>query len=159
MPRSKKTSPQGDLGPRQTAALEVALAAVETAESRDVLLAMWPQHYDMPPPRGISVKMLKLAIAYRLQAAAYGGLRHPARCHLQQVVRNSANVAKPPLPIALGTRLIRQWHGRTYEAVIESTGVVVNGRTYSSLTDAAYAITGAKWSGPRFFGMSKVKAK
>lgn len=58
--------------------------------------------------------------------------------------------------LAAGTRLLRQWHGTIYEAVVEKDGVIVNGNTYKTLSDAARSITGAHWSGPRFFGLRKV---
>ena len=67
---------------------------------------------------------------------------------------------KPPADsIKPGTRLIRQWHGKIYEGVVEADHVMINGDRYGSLTEAAKAITGVHWSGPRFFGTTKVKSK
>ena len=53
-----------------------------------------------------------------------------------------------------GTRLVREWNGRTYTVTITEDGFAYNGMTYSSLTKIARIITGAHWSGPRFFGLN-----
>ena len=54
-----------------------------------------------------------------------------------------------------GTRLVREWYGNTYEVVVEDKGFYWNGRHYQSLSQIAREITGARWSGPRFFGIKK----
>ena len=54
-----------------------------------------------------------------------------------------------------GTRLVREWRGVTYEVIIIPDGVLLNGERLGSLSEAAGKITGAKWSGPRFFGLVK----
>ena len=55
----------------------------------------------------------------------------------------------------MGTRLIREWNGATYEVEVLESGYLWRGETWSSLSAIAKAITGAKWSGPRFFGLAK----
>lgn len=55
-----------------------------------------------------------------------------------------------PLP---GARLIREWNGRRYVVEVIDGGFVMDGKHYRSLTAIALRITGAKWSGPRFFGL------
>ena len=58
-------------------------------------------------------------------------------------------------PIAKsGTRLVRQWRGRTYHVTVTDDGFEFEGQSYSSLSQIAQAITGTKWSGPRFFGLT-----
>ena len=52
-----------------------------------------------------------------------------------------------------GTRLMREWNGRTYQVEVVLGGFVMEGRTYRSLSAIAKHITGAHWSGPRFFGI------
>lgn len=57
-----------------------------------------------------------------------------------------------PLP-SPGARLIRDWNGRRYVVEVVEAGFVMDGKVYKSLTAIAYRITGARWSGPRFFGL------
>ncbi len=52
-----------------------------------------------------------------------------------------------------GTHLVREWNGRTYQVEVTKSGYVMDGKTYRSLTAIARRITGANWSGPRFFGL------
>lgn len=52
-----------------------------------------------------------------------------------------------------GTRLVREWNGSTHVVEVTERGFVWNGQAYRSLSAVARAITGARWSGPRFFGL------
>jgi hypothetical protein len=139
--------------------LDDQLARVEAAADRDALLPLWQGQFDLSPPRGISIKMMKLAIAYQLQCRAYGGLKPTLRRHLHDMVSGSGRPVASPGEVGVGTKLLRQWHGRVYEGVVVADGVLINGRKYKSLTEAACDITGVRWSGPRFFGITKVKSK
>jgi hypothetical protein len=56
-------------------------------------------------------------------------------------------------PSTPGTRLIREWHGQTHLVDVLEKGMLYQGRTYRSLSEVARVITGARWSGPRFFGL------
>jgi hypothetical protein len=53
-----------------------------------------------------------------------------------------------------GTRLVREWHGVTHSVLVQAQGFEWNGQRYPSLTIIAHKITGAHWSGPRFFGLT-----
>ena len=55
--------------------------------------------------------------------------------------------------LAPGSRLVREWNGRTYTVDVLETGYLCDGQDYRSLSEVARAITGARWSGPRFFGL------
>jgi hypothetical protein len=57
--------------------------------------------------------------------------------------------------IKSGSRLVREWHGRTHVVTVRDDGFEFEGATYKSLTKIAQDITGARWSGPRFFGLAK----
>ena len=52
-----------------------------------------------------------------------------------------------------GTRLIREWRGRSYEVLVLDDGFSWHGRRYRSLSAIARQITGTAWSGPLFFGL------
>ena len=52
-----------------------------------------------------------------------------------------------------GAILTREWNGRDHRVMVVNEGFAWNGETYDSLSDVAFAITGTKWNGPRFFGL------
>ena len=147
MNRTKTSSP---------GSLREVLASFSTCD-RSELLACWNDLYAAAPPSGISTPLLLRAVAYKLQERAYGGLKPVVRRFLEKTARDATrgkavtgiSVAKP------GTRLVREWRGVTYEVIIIPDGVLLNGKQLGSLSEAAHAITGAKWSGPRFFGLVK----
>jgi Protein of unknown function (DUF2924) len=121
-----------------------------------VLRQRWAESYGSTPPDRIGRVFLIRAIAHRLQEKALGALKPSLRRLLSQLAEDAAggkDVA-PPLVIAKpGTRLIRQWQGRTHEVTVAEDGVFYDGRSYRSLSAVAAAITGTHWSGPRFFGL------
>ena len=61
----------------------------------------------------------------------------------------------PATSVKPGTRLLREWHGVTYEVTVTEDGVLFKGKKYQSLSEVARIITGTKWSGPLFFGLRK----
>ena len=69
----------------------------------------------------------------------------------------SRGVARPAPPISLkpGTRLVREWRGVTQTVLIHADGIEWHGQHYRSLSVVARKITGARWSGPRFFGLRR----
>ena len=58
-----------------------------------------------------------------------------------------------------GTRLVREWQGTLHEVIVLDRGYLWKGKTYRSLSEIARSITGARWSGPRFFGLLDTKAE
>jgi hypothetical protein len=54
-----------------------------------------------------------------------------------------------------GTVLVRGWRGRTHKVHVLEEGFSYEGRPYGSLSEIAAVITGAKWSGPAFFGLRR----
>ncbi len=124
---------------------------------RPDLVERWQALYRSDPPKGISRPLLVRAVAYEMQAKRYGGLK-PATCRrLQKIVREKAAGDKkdPPAPPKLrpGARLIREWNGVTHVVEVIEGGFIWNGERHRSLSAIARAITGARWSGPRFFGL------
>lgn len=119
---------------------------------RDALLTQWGQHFDLSPPQ-ISTLMLRQVLMYKIQERHYGALKPAVRRFLEKEAVGTGSIA--PVLTKSGTRLVRQWRGTTYEVIIIPDGVLLDGVHLSSLTEAAYKITGAKWSGPRFFGLVK----
>ena len=112
------------------------------------LRAAWRTHYGAPPSLR-SVELLRLLLAWRLQAKAFGGLDRDTR---RQLKRHGA-VEAEGLALGIGARLRREWQGGTVEVEVEDDGFRWQGTLYPSLSAAATAITGTKWNGPRFFGL------
>ena len=112
------------------------------------LRAAWRARYGIPPELR-SVELLRLMLAWRLQAEAFGGLDRDARRQLKR--RGALEVEG--LALGVGARLRREWQGRTVEVEVEAKGFRWQGTLYPSLSAAATAIAGSRWNGPRFFGL------
>jgi hypothetical protein len=127
------------------------------ALDRRALIEKWRMLYGTEPPGGISNNFLMHAIAYRMQEQESGGLKPSTRRFLEKAAENKASRQQilPVISIKPGTRLLREWHGVTYEVIIMEDGVQCNSKRYRSLSEVARAITGARWSGPLFFGLKK----
>ena len=108
------------------------------------------------PPR-ISRDVLVLALGFRLQEIAHGGLGKATRRKLQtmaKALRTTGRVGPAPrLTLKPGARLVREWRGRSHTVTVTEDGFEYAGTSYPSLTKIAKKITGAHWSGPRFFGL------
>ena len=105
----------------------------------------WRRVYRSEPPR-LSASLLRRGIAYRLQERTYGKLS-------PQVARVLASGGRAAPEVTPGTRLVREWNGRTIDVTATETGMLWEGRTYRSLSAIAREVTGTAWSGPRFFGI------
>lgn len=122
--------------------------------SRADLIDLWTRHYRSAPPLRIGRRILALGVGWAIQAEQHGGLSRAAdqrlRTRLRRPSRNDDGVSRPP---RLGTRFVREWHGEVHVVEATAQGFVWRDQTYASLTAIAREITGAKWSGPRFFGL------
>lgn len=131
------------------------------AMPREALQIAWTQHFRSPPPARFSRDLMLRAIAYRLQERALGGLSQTARRMLREAaqgVGDEVATARPlrPAPVLKpGTRLVRDWGGTTHSVLVLDDGFDYRGHRYRSLTEIATLITGAHWSGPRFFGVAR----
>ena len=126
---------------------------------RATLIVRWTKAYGRPPPKGISRRLLEYVAAYHLQAQTSRGLRPAVRRKLHQLAgsgRNGVSAASPPSPrkaLPPGSRLVREWNGRSHTVEVTDSGFLYGGQQYRSLSGVARTITGARWSGPRFFGL------
>lgn len=127
---------------------------------RSELAARWFTHYKMDPPKGISRTLLTRAVAYAMQEKATRGLKLTVRRRLHldagPAIQGKSLAERPTLQP--GARLIREWNGKTYTVEVVEDGFVWNGERHRSLSAIARAITGARWSGPRFFGVQSGNA-
>ena len=144
--------------PRETdSALEREIGALADLPRR-ALLERWQALYRTDPPKGLSRRLLVLAIAYRMQAKRYDGLTPTVR---RRLTGNGGGCATPErskpkatAKLTTGTRLIREWNGVNHVVDVADGHFVWNGVQYQSLSAVARAITGARWSGPRFFAVT-----
>jgi Protein of unknown function (DUF2924) len=117
----------------------------------------WRRHHRKHPPPSLSRDLLLLGLAYKIQERALGGLSKSAIRKLSRASDMDPGVprrkAVPRLELKIGTRLIREWNGQTHTVLVHSHGVEWRGKRYRSLSKVAREITGAHWSGPRFFGL------
>jgi hypothetical protein len=97
---------------------------------------------------------MRKALAYEIQAKAFGGLPNRVRRQLQAIAAGR-NTSRPSGQMHPGARLIREWNGRTHEVEVLTDGFLWKGRRFRSLSAVAREITGARWSGPRFFAVGE----
>ena len=121
---------------------------------RPEALQGWYDAFGAPPPPFLSVSFLQRAVGYQTQCNAHGGLPTATRRALKQIAAGeNAEVAIAPTLIP-GAHLVREWNGRTYQVHVVDGGFEMDGKTWRSLSAIAKHITGATWSGPRFFGLN-----
>lgn len=122
------------------------------------LRAMWRDVYRRPAP-DISPDLLRRGIAHRLQERAHGKLPVATWREIEriskQLLRNGKIGTRSQIALKVGTRLIRSWRGANHHILVCDEGFEYEGRRYNSLSQIAEEITGAHWSGPRFFGLRK----
>ncbi len=128
----------------------------------DELRAEWRRLYRSAPPR-LSRDLMRRAIAYRIQEKAFGGLsaasKRKLKDHAIQIEFTGRVRPDSRAVVRSGARLVREWNGRTYTVTVTEDGFEYGGKTFRSLTKVARVITGAHWSGPRFFGLNETMAR
>lgn len=128
-----------------------------TALDLHMLRQRWIECYGVEPGNRISRQMLIQAIACKLQADALGGLGKTTRRRLARLAtelrRDGQINAGRTQSAKAGTRLIREWKGKTHEVQVSGDFYLWQGKQYRSLSQIAREITGTRWSGPRFFGL------
>jgi hypothetical protein len=131
--------------------------------SRSQLLDLWQEVYKKEAPPGIRREILVPFLAYRIQENAYGSLKPAALAELRRIARalDRNRTSNEPLGrprIKTGTRLLREWRGRTHEVFVTESGFEYQRVSYRSLSEIARRITGTRWSGPAFFGLKKTSS-
>jgi hypothetical protein len=126
------------------------------------LRARWRSVFQRSAPAHLTRHLLFAVIAYRFQADRFGDLDHVT---LQVLDRTVAKEEGPAMSARLtnfdqkrtdltpGTVLVREWDRQSQRVMVMADGFAWNGQTYDSLSKVAFAITGTKWNGPRFFGL------
>ncbi|MEQ6248954.1 DUF2924 domain-containing protein [Sulfitobacter sp. HNIBRBA3233] len=124
---------------------------IETMD-RATLIDTWSALLRTPVPKGLSKALMRRFLAIEMQTRRYGGLTKQVRKALRQPKDNTPRPRSPALKP--GGRILREWNGVTHVVEIGEDGFIWKGTRYRSLSAIAREITGAHWSGPRFFGLN-----
>lgn len=141
--------------PNTTIASEIeSLAALDL----EALRATWRHHWGEAPGYR-SRDLLGRALAYKIQAEAFGDLPAPAQRRATELAeRFTQDRSFTPSTVRAfmpGSSLIREWHGTRHEVAVIDDGFLYQGAKFRSLSKVAQRITGTKWNGPVFFGMKR----
>lgn len=131
----------------------ITLAKIDTL-GREELLALWPDLVGGAAPKAISQPMLRRILAFELQARLHGGLAKPVLRQINLAAEGAATPRRLTTETLMpGGRYIREWAGTSHVVDVTPEGYRWKEGTYRSLSAIAREITGAHWSGPRFFGL------
>ena len=133
------------------------LAGIEQMSASE-LRQKWGAAHQSDCPK-ISPSLLRLALAHEVQSKGLGQLRPAIARKLQSIGSGNTALTEPAIRLKPGTRLLREWNGRTHSVVVSEEGFEMDGQIYPSLTAVAKHITGAHWSGPRFFGLKRPSSR
>ena len=126
------------------------------------LRARWHSVLQRPAPDHLARHLLLAIIAYQIQADRFGDLDYETRHLLDRTGAKESGAAMSARLVSFdqkrtelspGTVLVREWDRHSQRVMVMSEGFAWNGQTYDSLSKVAFAITGTKWNGPRFFGL------
>lgn len=120
---------------------------------RAACLELWRNWFRSEPPRYLSAVFMRKALAYEAQCRILGRLPADDVRALRSIASGKRSAPRITPDLSVGTHLVREWNGRTYQIEVTQSGYVMDGKAYRSLTAIARRITGANWSGPRFFGL------
>jgi hypothetical protein len=147
--------------------LDMVVAGLADLDT-DQLRLQWRNHLGGITPAHLPRWLLLRLLAYRLQAAALGGLDKAS----VRSIRTSQGGAtefgdrrfktrrprtREGIGLNAGALLVREWQGKLERVMVLDGGFAWNGRTFSSLSQVAQAITGTSWNGHRFFGLRPTK--
>ena len=148
--------------------LEAAVASFSGLNA-DQLRLQWRNHLGGLAPAHLPGWLLARVLAYRIQAAAFGDLDRATLRRLREMkgealesgqarpFANRGPTTREGVRLSSGALLVREWNGRIERVMVLDEGYAWNGGVYSSLSQAAKAITGTNWNGHRFFGLKRVR--
>ena len=131
--------------------MQIDLATLE-GMNRSSLVEIWSNALGGTPPKRLSSPFLRRILAFEAQTKAFGGLPKTFHNKLQRYTSDIAITST--IKLKPGGRLLREWNGVTHVVDVVENGFMWQGKRLRSLSAIARAITGAHWSGPRFFGLN-----
>lgn len=129
----------------------IALATFSPAH----MIERWAALEDGVAP-SVPPALLRRLLAQRLQEKRYGKLPLLVARELERIFSPGPRAPEPvrkPIALSIGTRLIREWNGQTIAVEVVESGFLWKEQVWRSLSEIACEVTGAHWSGPRFFGL------
>ncbi|MES2908973.1 MAG: DUF2924 domain-containing protein [Pseudomonadota bacterium] len=140
--------------------VEAELAALSDQDLK-TLRIRWERLYHAPCPYKLSRDLMTRMISHKLREQAYGRLKPAVRRKIKALTEQLEKYGEEAFDVGPvlrpGTRLVREWNGKTYVVHIKSEGFECQEKHYNSLSEIARDITGARWSGPRFFALTKTR--
>src|SRR5215469_13359478 len=156
--RRRKLSPE--------ASIEDEIAQLSDLDVKG-LRARWQSIFQRSPPPHLPRHLLFGVLAFRIQADRFGDLDRETRKVLDRTNANESGLAmadrlksldRKRTDLMPGTVLVREWDRKSHRVMVLADGFAWNGQSYDSLTKVAFAITGTRWNGPRFFGLRDEQA-
>ena len=149
---NSKDRPRGE----DPAEIGSQIAELVVRSTNELRLA-WRELHRADPPQGLSRDLLTRALSNAIQMRAHretNRARHRLQSMAREFERGGAFGTPAPM-LKTGTTLLRQWRGHAHAVLVREDGFEYDGERYRSLSVIAKRITGAHWSGPRFFGLTK----
>ena len=123
----------------------------------------WLRRLGTAPPKLPSSDVMARILAWRVQEREHGGLDPDVKARLRRLAKDPNPDSERPRRVrpslSPGTTLVREWQGATHHVRVTDSGFEYNGRGYGSLSEVARAITGTRWSGPRFFELNNISER
>lgn len=152
------------LGPRDQKAIGVEIARMRDLDIGE-LRNHWHTVFRHRAPLHLPRQLVFRILAHRLQSDWLGSLDGECERILDGSTtpeasgKRAADLNRRSVSLRPGTVLGREWRGRMQRVAVLADGFAWNGKTYPSLSKAAFAITGTRWNGPKFFGLREMPPK
>ena len=128
------------------------------------LIKQWQALFGVASPKKLRSSLIVQGIAYRLQEKALGGLKPSTLRLLERIADDTAagrlvSIPSEKVRMTTGTVLMREWHSKKHQVTVLEDGFLYRTKRFRSLSQIARLITGARWSGPLFFGLKSSRRK
>lgn len=120
--------------------------------SRQSSIAQWRGIFASDPPLRIGAALLTAILAQAQRESKIASTMRTLEKQLATATAPTSLSTQSKTKLRTGDRIVRGWGGTNHEVTILPKGFSYRGETYKSLSEIARLITGARWSGPRFFG-------
>jgi hypothetical protein len=126
---------------------------------KDQLKESWRETFKRDVPKALTKDLLARMLIYRMQEQIFGGLDRAALKILESYANGKPSESDRLRRLKPGTVLVREYQGERHTVTISPEGFIWQERTYDSLSAIALSITGTKWNGHRFFGVTERQQK
>lgn len=152
------------LGPQDQKTVDVEIARMRDLDIGE-LRNHWHTVFRHRAPLHLPRQLIFRILAHRLQSDRLGGLEGEYERILDGTTtpeasgKRAADLNRRSFSLRPGTVLGREWRGRIQRVAVLTDSFAWNGKTYPSLSKVAFAITGTRWNGPKFFGLRETPSK